>query len=249
MSEILEVEEFSFKGIGSEGTGEKESSSEIKIELIEPDELASVDGCFLFILPNVNLDPVAYDFFLGKVGPVSSKVAVLRSLIPEGEELISYATKLLAELGVLRLKRITLVASEDGANVAQALCLLDPKLFRRAVLIDPRSRVHPTFMEQFIDKVESYLPVGLPFRASGRGFNSRPFLHRIRCPILVLISKTASLFSQSESEYIAKKIPNCYLVKLETAVSISDGSSFADEILKLLSEFQETSPKRPQKNR
>lgn len=249
MSEVLEGEEFSFKGIGSEGVGEKETTREVLVEIIEPEDSSGVDACFLFILPGLKLNKNVLGVFLAKGSKLVSRVATLNDALPEGEEIISFANKLLSELTKLGLRRITIVASEDGANVAQALCLLDPKLFRRAVLIDPRSRVHPTFSEQLVDKIESYLPVGLPFRASSKGFNSRPFLHRIRCPILVLITKSASLFSQSESEYIAKKIPNCYLLKLGSASYFSAAGEFTEEVLKLLLDFQETSPKRPQKNR
>jgi len=249
VAEIIESEEFSYKGIGSEGSGEKESSGLIQVKVLEPTDPKSADGCFLFIVPGYKLEVGHVNAFLSAESKLCSKVAILESDLPEGEEIISFATRLVSELEKLGLRRITIIAKEDGANVAQALCLIDPKLFRRAVLIDPRSRVHPTFSEQVIDKIESYLPVGLPFRASSKGFNSRPFLHRIRCPILVLISKVASLFSQSESEYIGRKIPNCYIQRLDSSNIFSSESGFSEEILKLLSEFQETSAKRPQKNR
>lgn len=249
VAEILDTEEFSYKGIGSEGSGEKESSGLIQVKVLEPTDSKSADGCFLFIIPGYKLEVGHVNAFLSAESKLCSKVAILESDLPAGEEIISFATRLISELERLGLRRITILAREDGANIAQALCLLDPKLFRRAVLIDPRSRVHPTFSEQVIDKIESYLPVGLPFRASSKGFNSRPFLHRIRCPILVLISKSASLFSQSESEYIARKIPNCYLQKLQATEYFSNNSGFSEEIFKLLAEFHETSAKRPQKNR
>jgi hypothetical protein len=249
VAEILESEEFSFKGIGSEGSGDRESSGLIQVKVLEPADAKLADGCFLFIVPELAIEDSSFSAFLKVESKLVSKVAILESALPAGEEIISYATRLISELERLGLRRISILAREDGANIAQALCLLDPKLFRRAVLIDPRSRVHPTFKEQLIDKIESYLPVGLPFRASTIGFNSRPFLHRIRCPILVLISKSASLFSQSESEYIGRKIPNCYIQRLGSFNVFSKRNVFSEEILKLLSEFQETSAKRPQKNR
>ena len=249
LSSLQDNEEFSFKGIGSEGSGDKDSSLAISISIVEKEDEAKADSVFLFILPGMTLKKENLISFLDSESRLFSRVAVLTSGLPEGEEIISYSQRLIDEIEKMGLRRVTVVASEDGANIAQALCLLDPKLIRKAALINPRSKVHPTLSEQIVDKIESFLPVGLPFRSLTSGFNSRPFLHRIRCPILVLISRGASLFSQSESEYIANKIPNCYFNKLGTSDYFNEDRGFPDEVLKLLLEFQGTSPKRPQKNR
>jgi hypothetical protein len=217
------------------------------ITILNPE--ASTDSNYLFFFKNGEIPEnfLKSNPFIDQANAFFGKVAVLSTSIPKGAEILTFAELILEELQKLELKRITLVGFENGASIVQALTILSPRLFRRAILVDPLSRVSPGFLVRFVDWIEKYLPVGLPFRAINKDFDSRPFLHRIRCPVMVVLSPAESFYNSIESTYIAKKIPNCYLLKM-TNVPL-ENSIFSEEFLKCLEEFQQSPAKRPQKNR
>ncbi len=250
--EDSESEEISFKGVSSERSGDENISS-----LNDRDLLSIVhspehpDGTILIILNDGAFidSSKSEEIYSTLRNNQTSRIVVLNHLLPMGSEVIRFAESVIAELERKSLKRITLIGIEDGASVVQALTILEPRLIRRAVLVNPNSRVNPTFFSRAIDWIEKFLPVGLPFRAVTKEFDSRPFVHRIRCPILIVTTPSENFYRVRESEYLANKIPNCYLVKTEGAYFQDGNSDFSQEFVKLFDEFQKSPVKRPQKNR
>ena len=253
--ETVDFESENFRGVNSERS---ELSSEDRLKFSSPEESLlsivnspkKVESTFLVIFKG---GKATEDFknnnpFQDEDSALSGRLVVLNKPIPSGQNIISFAEIILDEIEKLGMKRITLIGIEDGASVVQALSILDPRLFRRAILIDPRSRVSPGIGTKVVDWIEKFLPVGLPFRAMNKDFDSRPFLHRIRCPILVALSPQENFYNMRESSYIASKIPNCYLVKTKSNPIEADGDRFSSEFLDLLKEFQDSPAKRPQKN-
>ena len=249
LKEAQELETFD-KGVGSERVSltaddrltlgnETESLLLVKEPSINPEQTYLI--IFKEGIPSQDFN--SSSFFDGK-----EKLVFLTKKIPTGQDILKFAELVLEEIQKQGLKRITLIGIENGASLVQALSILDPRLFRRAILVDPTSRVSPSFITKCIDWIENFLPVGLPFRAITKDFDSRPFLHRIRCPIMVVQSATQSIYHQIESNYIASKIPNCYQVKAVDNVYNEQTNCFSSEFQKYLAQFQESPVKRPQKN-
>jgi hypothetical protein len=142
----------------------------------------------------------------------------------------------------LSVRQGSFICFGAGATLVQNLVLGEPKSVRSLVLIDSSSRPHPTMMERCVDRVESLLPLGLPLRLGSGGFNVRSYLHRMRCPILVVTTQRAGAFLQDDANTVAACAPTAWRIML--------GTREAEE--QLLSEailnFQDTPAKCPQKN-
>ena len=254
-SSIEKIEEFEQKDLGSEFEGRdsidsyysKDNKEMIRVISRESGQDQQYDATYLFIGGGRELETILkkQNAFNDNQSLLVGRVALVTCDLPEGKDVISFSEVLLSQIEKLSLKRINLIGFYQGANIVQALTILSPRLFRRVVLIDPMARVSPSLKTKIIDFIEKYLPVGLPFRASTKEFDSRPFLHRIRCPVVVLKSPDASFYTQAESDYIASKIPNCYLVSLKEKII---PKNFSDEFLSIVKDFNQSPVKRPQKN-
>jgi hypothetical protein len=161
--------------------------------------------------------------------------------LPSSSEVFIEAHRVVAKLKALGLKRVTVIGVGEGGALAQALALLAPKLARRLCLIDSSTRALPTRLSRMIDRIEQVLPLGLPLRVHSDSFDSRSFLHRIHCPTLVLISKSASSFIKKECELLAFRMPNAATLTLDNDYKFKN-------LQKALSEFLKVPTKRPQKN-
>lgn len=249
--EDAEHDEGFYRGVTSE------RSAETNVRLDHQTNLLSVlyspehaEGTILIIFKDkssVTEENKEHAFLKLKQNP-TSRIAVLNEAVPTGLEVIRFAEAIIAELEQKGLKRITLIGIEDGASVVQALTILEPRLIRRAVLINPNSRVNPTLLSKCIDWIENFLPIGLPFRALTKEFDSRPFVHRIRCPVLMIVTPSESFYRLKESEYLSLKIPNCYFVKTTNNPIIGNDNEFSDEFIEFFERFQKSPVKRPQKN-
>lgn len=175
------------------------------------------------------------------------RIARLNAPLPSVTEVLAEADRLEPELSELGTKRTTIVAYREGTPLAQALGALSAEVVRRIVLIDPQARVSPSTRDRTIDKVEMFLPLGLPFRALNNNFDSRPLLHRVRCPVLVVDSPHADQYHREQAHYIAKKLPNAWHEKLETPVFLGE-RGLSEEFSRRLEEFLQVPAKRPQKN-
>ena len=130
-----------------------------------------------------------------------------------------------------------------GAALAQNLALSQPKTVRSLAIVDSSSRPHPTRWERFVDWIEERLPFGLPLRLGSSGFNVKAYVHRLRCPLLVIVTSKASLFIREELKSLAERAPTAWNVELAGSLD----RQIADLSDTLLS-FQDTPAKCPQKN-
>lgn len=146
----------------------------------------------------------------------------------------------LSELGV---RQASLVGMGAGATLVQNVALDQPKLVRSMAIVDSSSRPHPTRWDRCVDWLEERLPFGLPLRLGTKGFNVRAYLHRLRCPVLVIATTKASGFIQEEVRSMALRAPTAWRVFL--------GGTEDEQIAELsdtLLAFQDTPAKCPQKN-
>lgn len=138
------------------------------------------------------------------------------------------------------LKQTSFVSFGAAGTLLQDLGLTDVKQVRTAVFVDASTRPHPTSMQRFVDRVEEVLPLGLPLRLRAKGFDARAFLHRIRCPVLVVTTPRSTTFHQHQATVLADKLPTAWRVRLS--------SDEAEELCNLVCEFQDVPAKCPQKN-
>ncbi|WKZ56248.1 MAG: hypothetical protein QY326_05780 [Bdellovibrionota bacterium] len=138
------------------------------------------------------------------------------------------------------LKQCSFVSFGAAGILLQDLGLTDVKQVRTAVFIDASTRPHPTRFQRLIDRLEEIMPLGLPLRLRTEGFDGRAFLHRIRCPALVVTGPASSEFHLHQAELMARHLPTAWRVHLE--------SSSAELLCNLVCEFQDVPAKCPQKN-
>jgi pimeloyl-ACP methyl ester carboxylesterase len=131
-----------------------------------------------------------------------------------------------------------------GASLAQNVALTEPKTVRSMAVVDAASRPHPSRWERVIDAIEARLPFGLPLRLGSGGFNVRSYLHRFRCPLLVVCTRRAGAFIREELRQLSILAPTAWQVDLAGVAAHEEAKAFTDTILA----FQETPAKCPQKN-
>ncbi|MCB0325369.1 MAG: hypothetical protein KDD69_17420 [Bdellovibrionales bacterium] len=166
---------------------------------------------------------------------------------PSGESVEAYARELEQCLVSEGVKWVTAFGIGSGASAAQALTIQSARMVRRVVLLDATTRFEPGLVQRAIDRLERFFPLGLPLRRLTKQYDSRPMLHRIHCPALVLLSPTQGGFIEEQGRNIAQRIPNAWFRRLrEPAIR---GGKLGAELHELLSEFLEVPVKRPQKVR
>ena len=158
----------------------------------------------------------------------------------------SLAERLEQAMSSSELRRANIIALGDHGAYAQALAITSPKKVRRLILIDPSCRVAPTTQMTLLDRIESLLPLGLPLRMNSDEFDSRSFLHRIRCPTLVVMSRAASQYQRSQAQLMAERIPNAWNTTIST--NPLNNGMLTDELSHLVKDFLQVPVKRPQKN-
>ena len=148
-----------------------------------------------------------------------------------------------ASLTDLNVRQASVVGMGAGAALAQNLALTNPKAVRSLAIVDSASRPHPTLWERAIDWLEERLPFGLPLRLGSHGFNVKAYVHRLRCPLLVIATSRASGFIREELKSIALRAPTAWRVLLSGPLD-SQIAELSDTLL----DFQDTPAKCPQKN-
>lgn len=180
--------------------------------------------------------------------PLTSQAWLLGSThtLPAINRVLNAAERLADEVLTAGAKRVTVFGVGAGATVAQALTVVAPELVRRLVLLDATARLTPSFAVRAIDWLERYLPLGLPLRQLTDDFDSRPYLHRMRAPTMVLVSPNAGLYIKHQGNFIAAKLPNATLWHLHST-PINPLGELSAEIINLLTEFQQVPTKLPQR--
>ena len=153
------------------------------------------------------------------------------------ESLVSELHSLLNYNGIRQASFVAFGAC--GATV-QALALQELKLVRTVAFVDASTRAHPSYFTRLVDRLEHALPLGLPLRLHEQGFDAKPFLQRIRCPVLVITSSKASAYERSEAAVLEAGLPTAWRVELEAAGE-------AEKLATLVLEFQEVPAKCPRK--
>ena len=158
-----------------------------------------------------------------------------------------FVAELSASIKYHGIKRATVFGIGAGASTAQALFCHQTKLVRRLILLNPRTRLAPGPISKLIDFLESHLPLGLPLRSASKNFDSRPMLHRITCPVLILKTAGASLHLSQEAQTMADRIPNSWIQDLKAREITTQ--AFKNEIYPLVHDFLQVPVKRPQKSK
>ena len=99
-------------------------------------------------------------------------------------------------------------------------------------------------MTKVIDWIESHLPLGLPLRPTNEAFDSRPFLHRLRCPVLIVSTLQAGMVLRAEAAAMHRRIPNAVLTELRQNLQLGP----QHELGVLVKDLLQRPVKRPQKN-
>ena len=141
-----------------------------------------------------------------------------------------------------KVRQASYVCFGATANIVENQLLNEPKSVRTLVIVDSPSRPHPTSWDRLVDRIEQVLPLGLPLRLGSSGFNVRAYLHRIRCPLLVVTTPFAGTFLHGDAAVVARSAPTAWRVSL-TELELQQGT-LSETILK----FQDTPAKCPQKN-
>lgn len=147
------------------------------------------------------------------------------------------------KLAELNVRQASIVGMGAGATLAQNVALNQPKIVRTLAIVDSSTRPHPTRWERMIDWIEEHLPFGLPLRLGSSGFNVKAYLHRLRCPVLVIATGKASSFIREEIKSLSLRAPTAWRVMLSGPLE-----SQIVELSETLLNFQDTPAKCPQKN-
>ena len=139
------------------------------------------------------------------------------------------------------VRQASFVGFSDAASIILNLALYDLKLVRSMVLVDAATRPHPSKIQRIVDKIENLLPLGLPLRSHGKGFDAKSFLQRMRCPVLVVTTSYANLYTNSQVEIFKSGLPTAWSVDLNQ-------SNQMHQLKELVIDFQQTPAKCPQKN-
>ena len=214
-------------------------------------ELIPIDGAtqgnsVLIVVPDRALSREEAANFL-RAESHEFKIYVYSGSLPDMFGVNTAAELCLALARKAKIKRATVLGLGLGGSIAQAIANIDSKFLRKLVLVDATTRVAPNRFTRFIDTLERVIPLGLPLRALSKAFDSRPFLHRIRCPVLILRSPDADAFLDTQSQLLSKEIPNSWFVALSRPVRNESGVLDHDLEL-IIKDFLEVQVKAPQKN-
>ncbi|NBO19860.1 MAG: hypothetical protein EBV03_11700, partial [Proteobacteria bacterium] len=125
-------------------------------------------------------------------------------------------TELLALLSEKTVRHAAFISFGACGALVQALALQALKMVRTIVLVDASTRAHPSRISRLVDRVEQWLPLGLPLRLAQSGFDAKPFLQRIRCPVLVVSSPAGSAYERSEAAVLEAGLPTAWMASLGT---------------------------------
>jgi pimeloyl-ACP methyl ester carboxylesterase len=190
------------------------------------------------------------DCYLPLVSAVAEQIArTARSIVVKSQSITSDSWRTLSEalvstIAQIGVRQASLIGMGAGATLAQNIALIEPKTVRSMVVVDAASRPHPSVWDRFIDALEARLPFGLPLRLGSKGFNVRSYVHRFRCPLLIVSTRRASTFIRDELKQLALLSPTAWRVDLAEIPSAEEAPFFAETVIA----FQETPVKCPQKN-
>jgi len=173
---------------------------------------------------------------LSESGPDSLRILLFTGELPEPDQVQAQAERLSEELrekfGVLRS---TLLGIGEGSLLAQAMLLANKKRVRKLILLGGKCHPLRSGASKLLDSIDSLSPFGLPLRVPGNDFDSRPFLHKIDCPVLLIDSESHGLCSGE----LKKGLPSAWQEKVENEKKLAE----------LILEFSDVPARSPQKNK
>lgn len=189
-------------------------------------------------------DGAPYDRFVSLVFEAIS--AVTRTLLVRSPRINTgnwnaLSGELIELLEYKKIRQASFIGFGAAGSLVQNVALRQIRLVRTCALVDAATRAHPSKMTRLIDRVERALPLGLPLRSYSRDFDAKPFLQRIRCPVLIITSAHASAHERAEADVLVAALPVAWKVELPAANEV-------EELAKLVLAFQDVPARRPQKN-
>ncbi len=171
----------------------------------------------------------------------SSRTILLESCVLTDENWSEVTDELIHQLTALSVRQASFVGFGASCSTVQHYALIDLKLVRSMALIDGATRAHPSRATLALDWLESHLPLGLPARASSKGFDAKPFLHSLRCPVLVVSSRAGDAHSRAEAQVLSARLPTAWYA------DISPEPNEAAALSNLVQNFQQFPAKCPQR--
>ena len=172
----------------------------------------------------------------------SARLIVLELVFAASSNWRAVTERVLTELKNLRVRQATFIGLRDAAVIAQNVALQSLRSVRKLIRLDPPTSPHPSLRERMVSWLESKLPLGLPLRLGNSHFDSRSLLHRMRCPVLAVMSATGTDYHRVQAEQLVAGLPTVWFVELEPQQVVT---GFAP----LVMEFEKVQAKCPQKNR
>lgn len=166
---------------------------------------------------------------------------VTKDVTPKNWESISNAVSEVFEKKELR--QVSFVCLEHASVVALHRSLDEGKFVRSLILYHPISSPHPNFLTRVSNALEKRLPLGLPLRTLQPGFHAPSFLHRVRCPTVILLRNNADNYISEQSCNLAKSIPTAWLVRM------NEKDDLDANISTIIEQMSEIPVKCPQKAR
>lgn len=153
----------------------------------------------------------------------------------------SLATELRELLRAASIRQASFVTFGAACSLVEFLCLSDLKLARTLVFVDATSRPHPSLWSKLIERIERSLPLGLPLRIGSTALDAKPYLQRIRCPVLVVTSTVANEYTRAEAALFEARLPTSWILNLKSADQVAE---LSEQVLA----FEEVPARCPQKN-
>ncbi len=186
----------------------------------------------------------AYTFSLEKLENSfvsNSRILVIETPTVTNDNWLLISEETLKKLEDLGIRQASFVGFAATTSICQHIGLINNKLTRSLVLINPMTRPNPTAAQKIIDRLENFLPLGLPLRQKTKNFDSKPFLQRLRSPLLILTTNDVDHYTARESQLMLKRVPTSWHFQLSKDQPELQASE-------LINEFENVPVKCPQKN-
>lgn len=171
----------------------------------------------------------------------SQRAILLQSTVIRDDNWSELTEVLKAYLVSKKIRQASFICFAATSSIVLNLTLHDLKQVRSLILVDACTRPHPTWGQAMIDRVERFLPLGLPLRSKDSGFDAKSFLQRLRCPILIVTTQRAGQYINGEAEIFKYGLPTAWAVVLGP-------QNEARELTEAVLEFQKVPAKCPQKS-
>lgn len=168
------------------------------------------------------------------------RALVVELSVPNANNWRTLCERFVALLNEAKIRQAVFVGIRGGSILVQYLALSELKRIRAMMLIDATARAKESRWMQVIAKIEGFLPLGLPFRQRGEEFDSKPELHRVRCPALIVTSASATQYLIEQAELLAHGLPTAWRSELKSSAAESN-------LAELLTSLQTVPNKAPQK--